>query len=100
MSAYLRKMANMKIIKMAVASLALGVFLLGGCGKNKAVQFTEDLANEVCACKDVQCAQDVVKKGADKMMEFKDEKGTESDLKAIQAASEKMQECMKKMTAK
>jgi hypothetical protein len=74
--------------------------LAAGCGKNKAVKATEDLADEVCACKDVQCAMDAAKRGTEKLMGMMDEKGTESDVDAIKAATKRMQDCMRDIAKK
>jgi hypothetical protein len=72
---------------------------LAGCGKNKAVKAAEDMADEVCACKDAACAAEAAKKGGEVLMGMaKDATGTESDAKAIVAASNRMQECIKKLT--
>ncbi len=89
----------MKALKIVIASLSLSALVLAaGCGKNKAVKATEDMADAVCKCKDMACATEAVNKGTAELMKYKDEKGTESDAKAIQAASEKMAKCMAKLT--
>jgi hypothetical protein len=89
----------MQKVKMVIGSALLGtLFLVGGCGKNEAVKAAEDMADEVCKCKDMACAQEATSKGTEKLMKFKDTKGTEDDAKKILAAGEKMSECMQKLT--
>jgi hypothetical protein len=82
-----------------VVAMLVTVGLAAGCGKNKAVQAAEDMADEVCACKDAACAAAAAKKGQEALMGMmKDARGTESDAKALLAAGERMQECVKKLT--
>jgi hypothetical protein len=89
----------MQKLKMVVGSVVLGtLFLVGGCGKNEAVKAAEDMADEVCKCKDLACAQEATSKGTEKLMKLKDTKGTEDDAKKILKAGEKMSECMSKLT--
>ena len=92
------RMRQMKLLKIMVATLSLGALLAaGGCGKNKAVAAAEKMATDVCACKDLNCAQEVVVKAAKDMEKFKDAKGSEADAKAIVEAGTKMQKCMEKL---
>jgi hypothetical protein len=79
--------------KLLVASTLSALFLLG-CGKNKAVKASEDMADAVCACKDLQCAMEAAKKGQQELMGMLDEKGTQSDVDAIKDATKKMQSCV------
>jgi hypothetical protein len=91
-------MANMKTMKISLASLALSFLFAGaGCGKNEAVKDMEALADRVCACKDVACASDEMKKAGELMTKHKDSRGTEADMKAIAAAGQRMTECMQKI---
>ena len=76
----------------------LVLLLLAGCGKNPAVQFVDELADAVCACKDRACIDAAAAKGAERLQaEFKDAKGTESDKKAIEGAVARMQRCKEGM---
>jgi len=85
------------IKKLLVASSLAACFVVAGCGKNKAVKAFEELADEVCACKDSACAMEAATKLQGKMTELMDEKGTQSDVEAIQAATKKMQGCMESL---
>ncbi len=88
------------IKKLLVANLLAASLLVAGCGKNKAVKAMEDLADEVCACKDTNCAMEAMKNLQAKMKDLMDEKGTQSDVEAIQAASKKMQGCVQSLGKK
>jgi hypothetical protein len=70
-----------------------------GC-KNKAVKATEDMADEVCACKDPQCALEAAKKGQEKLKGMMDEKGTQADLDEAQVAIKRMQQCITDLAKK
>jgi hypothetical protein len=83
-----------KLLVAMVASL-----LVFGCGKNKAVKAAEDMADTVCACKDAACAEQAAKTGQAALMGMANERGTESDGKAILAAMERMQSCLTKLTS-
>jgi hypothetical protein len=85
-------------MKNLIVASMLSVLALGGCGKNKAVKATEDLADAVCACKDIACAGETAKKGQEELMGMLDEKGTQSDLDAIMEATKRMQKCMTDLT--
>ena len=90
----------MQNVRMAIGSLVLGLFIFTtGCGKHEAVKEMEKMADEVCKCKDLTCAQEVATKGAEKMQKFKDEKVSKSDEEAAMKAANKMSECMGKLTA-
>jgi hypothetical protein len=98
MPAQTTRTAKMKTMKISLASLAMGFLLAGaGCGKNEAVKDMEALADRVCACKDVACASEEMKKATELMTKHKDTRGTESDMKAITAAGQRMTECMQKI---
>jgi hypothetical protein len=57
----------------------------------------EALATRVCECKDIACAGEEMKKATELATKHKDTTGSESDMKAITAAGQKMQECMQKL---
>ena len=89
----------MQNVRMAIGSLVLGLYIFTtGCGKHEAVKEMEKMADEVCKCKDLTCAQDVATKGQEKMQKFKDEKVSKSDEEAAMKAANKMSECMAKLT--
>ena len=85
----------MKNLKITIATFAF--LLAAGCGKNEAVKDMEALADRVCACKDVACASEEMKKATELMTKHKDTRGTESDMKAITAAGQRMTDCMQKI---
>ena len=86
--------------KLLIAVLLSSLAVLPACGKNKAVKAAEEMADEVCACKDVMCAASAAKKGQDKLMGMLNETGTESDAKAITEAASRMQDCVSKLASK
>jgi hypothetical protein len=73
------------------------LLLVAACGPNPAVKAVEELAAAVCTCPDKACADDALAKGAEKLAAMKDPKGTEGDLKAVEAAKARMQDCQKKL---
>ncbi|MEZ4472904.1 MAG: hypothetical protein R3F60_19380 [bacterium] len=85
---------RMNLLKPFFGTVVLGS-LLFGCGKNEAVVAAEQMAEAVCACKDMACAQKASQEQAEKLMKFKDKKGTEADVEAIKKAGEKTAECLK-----
>ena len=90
----------MQNVRMAIGSLVLGLFIFTtGCGKHEAVKEMEKMADEVCKCKDLTCAQEVATKGAEKMQKYKEEKVSKSDEEAAMKAANKMSECMAKLTS-
>ena len=88
------------IKKLLVANCLAVLVLAAGCGKNKVVKAAEDMADEVCACKDTKCALDAMKKGQEKVLQMMDEKGTQSDVDAITAAGKRMQDCVQSLAKK
>ncbi len=69
-------------------------FLLGSaCGKNDAVVAAEAMADAVCACADVACAQAAHRQGLTEVMKHKDSRGTRADAEAIEAAGKRVQLC-------
>ena len=78
--------------------LAAALVLCAACGKNKAVQVVDELADTVCACPDRACAGDALARGTQRIHDELDgAKGTESDRKAIEAAKRRIQECQRKL---
>ena len=71
----------------------VAMFALVGCGKNKAVAATEELADKVCACKDAECVKRETETYSKKRDELKDEKGSEADAKAMEDAYKKALDC-------
>ncbi len=71
----------------------VAMFALVGCGKNKAVAATEELADKVCACKDADCVKKETDAYSKKREELKDEKGSEADAKALEEAYKKALDC-------
>jgi hypothetical protein len=83
--------------KMKLLGIAFGLLAAAGCGKNEAVKDMEALADRVCACADIPCASEEMKKAGELMTKHRETRGTESDMKAIAAAGQKMTECMQKL---
>jgi hypothetical protein len=74
------------------------LLLVAACGKNRAVQAVEELAQAVCACADRACADDLIAKAAERFAtELAEARGTEADVQAIQAAEARIAACKKKL---
>ena len=78
--------------------LALGVLVVSvGCKGAEAAKEVEAIAGRICECKDVACA----KKGVDELTDWQkkhaETKGTEDDVKKIEAAAKKAQDCFIKL---
>jgi hypothetical protein len=84
------------MIKPGAASLAL-TLLFAGCGKTEAVKDIEAIADGVCACKDVACAAQEMKKAADLITKYKDTRVSKSEQEQFDAAGEKLAGCMRKL---
>ena len=82
----------------AMAFASFGCKKKGGGSSGEAMAKMTEFKNEMCACKDAKCAQDV----SDKMTKWsqeqsknqKDSKPTEEDTKKFAAISEEMGQCM------
>lgn len=73
----------MKMIRIMVAVFGLGAVALSGCSNKKAVKLAEDMADAVCACKDMKCVADEGTKFAEKAKDLgENPQGTEGDAKA------------------
>jgi hypothetical protein len=80
------------------AFVALGFSMTAACGGGLGAKMTA-FADKACACKDLDCLQGVQKEMTDFAMANKEAKGTESDMKAAQAAMTKIAECAGKLAA-
>jgi hypothetical protein len=71
---------------------------LAACSNAKAVKAMDDVANQMCACKpgDAKCLGDAQQALQDTAAKLKDEKGTDSDKKKIEAALKKATDCYEK----
>jgi len=74
-----------RIIALLTLSLSLAA-----CGKN-VVQQVETLADEACACKDKACIE-AVKQRMDELKKT-EEKPSDADRPAVEAAAKRMQQC-------
>lgn len=87
-----------KALTYALASLTLGaLFTVAGCGGSKAedaVAATEKIADEVCACKDMDCA----KAAMAKMDGLKEKYGDIDETKVSEDVKKKMMAVVGKMT--
>jgi len=79
--------------------VVLGV-ALAGCGKNKAVKYSEEMADAVCACPNLACVETVRKKGMEDLPKVADATGFESDERAIRAAGARMKECQDRLAGR
>ena len=71
---------------------------VGGCGENKAVIAAKQLADAVCSCSDLACAQKATADGDAKLMEVAaTARGTEEDAKKILAESERATNCLQRL---
>ena len=76
----------------------LALLVVSACGKNSAVKDAEHYADEICACEDAKCAREIVARDYVGLLgRNKHAKGTPEDAKAIEAAGQRMAECMKKL---
>ena len=89
----------MKNIKVILGALSLAALCLGaGCKKGGAAGEMKKFADDICACKDMDCVQKVQKDFADKNKDKKgDVKLSESEAKAVAEASDKMTKCIEKI---
>jgi hypothetical protein len=81
------------------ACLLVAVLALGACGKPPAVKAAEELADEVCACKEIACATKAAAAGVEKLSALRDQQGSDKDVKAIEKATERAKACMDKLVA-
>lgn len=81
----------MKTLKLLVGSLSLaGLLFTSACG-NSAIKEFESVVDEVCKCKDLECAM----KAISKMEKIKEPKElSDSDKKKVKELGEKMEKCM------
>jgi len=70
---------------------------IGGCGKNKAVRYSEELADAVCKCPDLTCVETVRKKSLEELPRLADSTGYDSDDRAILAAAARLKECQDRL---
>ena len=82
------------MMKLAALGFVTLASLLSGCGKHQAVKELEAIAEKVCACKDRDCAREEWKATLPVIEKYRDEKASDSDLKAINAAGARMKECV------
>jgi hypothetical protein len=88
----------MKGIKVFLLSLGLGAFLVAssGCG-SKVVKEFEKIKDEMCACKDKDCAEKVNKKFEDWLKKNEKAKGSKGQQEKAKKVAEEYTKCM--MTA-
>ena len=81
------------------ASLIGALFLSLGCGGNDAVKKMEEMAEKVCACKDMDCMQKVQKEAEEwaKTQPKEEPKVSDEEKKKVEAATKKMTECAMKL---
>lgn len=74
--------------------LLSGLLSLTGCGNQAAVDAANAFAEDVCACKKLDCAQATWKKHSEKLKSFEDARGSEDDKAAIIAAGKRAEGCI------
>jgi hypothetical protein len=83
--------------KLFFGTMILATVALAGCGKNKLVKATEDYADKTCACKDMDCVKKETDAYGKVVDESKDSRGSDDDVKAIEAAGKKASDCITKL---
>jgi len=86
-------------LKVLLCCIGLAGLMLGGCGKSDAISDMEKMTDEICACKDKECVEAVMKKGEslkEKHKDFDPEKLSEGDQKRMAAVTTKMVVCAMK----
>lgn len=82
------------------ATILSGSLAAAGCGENKAVKAAREMADAVCACKDVACAQKAASDGTDRLLKVAETaRGTESDAKKIEAQTERSTKCLRALAS-
>ena len=79
--------------------VAIALLLVAACSNTEAVNFVDETANKMCACKDLKCAEEVQADYRIKAEKFKDAKGTPSDAKAIEEDIARYKGCFSKHAA-
>lgn len=80
-------------------SAIVAISALTGCGKNKLVEATEQYADKICACKDLDCTKKESEAYGKVLETHKDAKGTDDDIKAMEAAGKKALDCTTKLAS-
>ena len=83
-------------LRMVTGSLLLGTLLLGASCADSPEKLVNQMADEICACKDVKCAEAVGKRFEERAKKLKDDKSL-ADNPKVKAAGEKMAGCMMKL---
>lgn len=89
------RQARRELIASACQTLPKGIGFLRR--ENPAVKAANEMVTAVCACQDLACAQKVSTEQAEKLMKFKDRRGTEAEIQAIKAAGKRTADCMKRI---
>ncbi len=85
----------MKGFRAVFLSLGLGLFLVAsvGCG-SKVVKEFEKVKDEMCACKDKECAEEVNKKFEEWMDKNKSAKGSQGQQDKAKKVADEYMKCM------
>jgi hypothetical protein len=82
---------------MMLRALLLGTVLLAGCNNNKElIDQAQEFETRACACKDAACEDVVVKDVKTWFDTYKNRRGTQDDVNAVERHFTKMGECMAK----
>lgn len=83
---------------LAVSIGLIAAALLGGpgsgCGENRAVKTSRQVADAICACKDQECAFKAAAEGAKQLEKVRTVKGDDAVAKAIEAQGNRARVCM------
>jgi hypothetical protein len=88
----------MKTIRSFAVFVSLAT-LAAACGENKAVTAARSMADAVCACKDIACAQKAASDGNAKLIDLASStRGSEDDAKKILAESDRASKCIEALS--
>ena len=80
--------------------VAVCLLFAAGCGKSDFVVFYEDMVDQVCACQDLKCVDDVNKESERKIKAMAEtQAGSYSDKQAVDAASVRRAGCIAALKA-
>ncbi len=81
---------------LAIATVGVSLSLVSACG-NSAVKEIESIADEACACKDMQCLSKVQKKMATVAGKLTNKSGNKDDGKRLMEAMKRVTLCTTKI---
>jgi hypothetical protein len=79
--------------------LAAALALTPACAKSKTTKVIDELADQVCACKDLDCAMKAGAAAAKQLEKMRDDSGGEAAAKEVEAANKRIEACMNKLVS-